>query len=441
VAPNKPSTPLPADAYDYIRMTVLPRLHGFLAGLLSLLSKLAQPGAWPSQAAWTQFYDCQAEEPNVKATFESAMEDVNTTGGLETLRGWLSTIHVSALVSMGLTSTLPGFYEDFDLTQAYILASFNAPGMTLTSLTWTWKHLLAALLINCKSVDFLQARAALLDRHCLGPTFARLQHEWARLEADKLDDAGSPDLAAEMQREAQLVSLSSHLVSTLYDLLCPVAERDRKTAEPCLCLVASAVPAVPVESPVARWFMAGDLGRQSALLGFLVASLGWRASVGWGKALTLILRWLPAAVTMNQAIAHGLHTTLLPRLLRILAQPDQSDHHSAAAHLFCELYKWTVFLGLPSLEPALLSLPGITPPALAAYHQALVTAPPKTLKAQKEATRVLLKPWQAEAAKEFSGKAFRVGKMPEKLVLLRKLKAVPDENEVTADDIDNLFNA
>jgi hypothetical protein len=117
-----------------------------------------------------------------------------------------------------------------------------------------------------------------------------------------------------------------------------------------------------------------------------------------------------------------------------------ADQHSGAAQLAGELYKWSIFLSYDiGVESIFASLPAISPDSLQAWRIALAE-PNRTAKQHREASRAFFKPMQAAMAKEASGKTFVVPRLPEKLVLLKRLKEEPKlEDEVTAEDIDALF--
>lgn len=169
-------------------------------------------------------------------------------------------------------------------------------------------------------------------------------------------------------------------------------------------------------------------------------ALGWRQTVGYGKLLLLALRWL-STLAMNQKLhEHIFSTGLLPATLSILARPDLADQHSGAAQLAGELYKWSIFLSYDAgVESIFCSLPAITLASLQSLRISL-TEPNRTAKQHRESCRLFFKPMQSAMAKEASGKAFVVPRLPEKLVLLKRLKEEPkQEDEVTAEDIDALF--
>lgn len=185
------------------------------------------------------------------------------------------------------------------------------------------------------------------------------------------------------------------------------------------------------------------------ILRLIVASLGWRPSVGTSKSFVIALRWIPVWAAGHPAITSPLlfnpdgpslfHSTLIT-----LTTPSVSDLHPAAAQLAGELYKYSMLLGCQTtsgLEPALSSLPTITPNALTTFREALTAsgAARSSAKQHREAARTFFRPVQQAAASQASGRSTFVQRLPEKLLLIKKLKVVKEEDEVTAEDIDALF--
>lgn len=421
---------------DYVRGTVVPRLLAFLLQLLRAVQRLQDPRAWPApdeQALWHElFARRQSDATNVQGAMDPAEEAAPADSNpVQTVRGWFSTVLVSALVSTGYAARLPGFYGDLAGLAEY-LGRFEPATCSLWSATWTYKHLLHPLLAGCPGPQALgPAFGGALDRVLAG-TLARLQGEWAGLLTQPADDP-----AAEVEREAELVMVSGVVVNMLYDVLYPAGERDKR-AEPFLDLTAGSQPGLPVQSPTAVWLATADAGRQETLVQLLACGLGWRQSVGLNKLLLLALRWLPA-LAASPALHESLFSTgLLPAALTLLARPGSADYYPGAAQLVAELYKWAIFLRYDAaVERTLLSLPHTSADALAVLKAGLLE-PGRTSKAHRDACRAFFKPMQAILTHEASGKAFVVPRLPEKLVLLKRLKEeVPDP--VTEDMFEALF--
>lgn len=185
------------------------------------------------------------------------------------------------------------------------------------------------------------------------------------------------------------------------------------------------------------------------VLRLTVAALGWRPSVGSSKAFVIATRWLPVWAAQPAGTGELLFAPDGPSLfhaaLVTLSTPSAADLHPAAAQLASELYKYSLLLGCHSssnLEPALSSLPAITPAALQVLRDALSApgAAKSSAKQHREAARVFFRPMQMALASQASGRANFVQRLPERLLLIKKLKVVKEEDEVTAEDIDALFS-
>ncbi len=433
---------------DYNRGTIVPRMLSFLVGFLGCLQKLSSPEFWSStpeeQVVWHDlFVRRQNDATNVHTAFDPATLDTgNDVSGIQTVRGWMNAVQVSALVSTGLCSKLPGFYSSYSLTPlCNYLAGFDPTTASIWSITWNTKHLLHHLLVNCNDPSTLEAPLPAHLNRILGATSSRLTSEWIALEECKNSEnfRGSADLAAEIERESELIAASQLLINLLYDTLYPLGERDKKV-EPCLDMNNRASPELPFQSKLAIWMITGDLTRQEVILRVLIDSLSWRHTVGFSKILLLALRWTPTLM-MNQALHASIFSSdksLLSATFRIIVRPELSDFHSSSTQLACELYKWSIFFGYhEQIEVMLSSLPGSSPQALNIWRVALFEL--KTSKQHREAARVFFRPIQASAARETAGKAFVVPKLPEKLILLKKLKEPDPADEVTAEQIENLF--
>lgn len=252
---------LSASVSEYVRGSIGPRLTGALLGLLTTLQSISRPGGvWTQneEALWHDlFARRQPDATNVLAALDpvcpAASDSANSTS---TLRGWFSTVTVSALVSLGLLAKAPGFFADTRLIEtvwAPYLAAWDATAASPWALSWLLKHALHPLLVaanispteSLASLTRCPAFSSALDS-LFSMILSRLQSDWTALDAGA---AGSPE--EELERESELIMLSSALLNLAYDVLFPMAERSSRL-EPFLDL-ASRQPPSPVASPISHW--------------------------------------------------------------------------------------------------------------------------------------------------------------------------------------------
>jgi len=468
---------------DYVRGTVAPRLCSALLSLLIALQSLRSRVAWndipDGHALWNElFAKRQSDTTNVLATFHPLQSCSSQSDPLATLRGWFSTVTVSALVSLGLLTRTPGFFASPRQLDAWtpLLAGCDPATASPWALTWLLKHAVHPLMLAAHENADDEVRRALsgaaafnaaLDQFL--PALAlRLHTEWRSI--DTVSSNGTASLQEEMERESELVMLSTATLSLLYDTLFPAAERmnSNKTqaiptagnqgvitrSEPFLDLTVSPPlpPPPPTTAPTALWLATANPDRMLTVLRMAVMALGWRPAAGTGRAFVIASRWIPVWC-QHPSIPHSQLYALLFEpspstdiqsmmgvCLMTLGMPARSDLHQHATSLVAELYKWAILLRVetPSLEPCLSTLPSCSPHSLSVFRAALLDPTRASAKSHREASRSFFKPMQSASASLAAGRTACIPKLPEKLVLMKRLKEA--EPEVSAEDIDALFS-
>lgn len=265
--------------------------------------------------------------------------------------------------------------------------------------------------------------------------------------------------ARESAQEALLGTSTSALLGLFFDLLLPVAERDKRS-DPVLDLghlrSRTAVHADPTSSPLALFIMRQEQSQLTGrLLTLLISLLRWRrvapgtvssvalspavySAACLSKVTAIIARWLPSLMLAPGAIHHEtLLGGLVSPLLEALMMPALSEQHAAVTALLTELLKWQIYYKYDAIERHIESVLGLSPllqPILRELRTYfLQAAPPPSVKSQRAHVRSTLVRALQQQALAAGGVTSTVPRLPDRLVVLRKLKA-----EAAAEDDVNL---
>ncbi|PJF18739.1 Exportin 5 [Paramicrosporidium saccamoebae] len=339
-----------------------------------------------------------------------AMADSMDTVSTKSLRGWFYMLRVSAYMNFGLFGTLGSSALGGALEPVFA----NCNAFSITQWTLLTKHLAAPMFLASNVQPSQPSMLLLVERFGL----VQLEAAWQTFFRAQADQA---ELRMETALETLLTAATNALLTLLYDVLCPVSERDKRT-DPVLDIVAlrdSARRPVPEpsHSPLARMLISDEVLCPKIVL-LLAAMLRWKAALTLGKTLSILMRWLP--LLMERAVLHEtLFGPILAALLAALSSTQLGDHHPVVTAALTEFCKWQLVLGYDAMDRQIHAiLPGTTIPQNA----------PGTTKQQRSHVRAtLVRPLQQQALSA-TGITSVLPRLPDRLVVLNKLKLQPEIN-------------
>jgi hypothetical protein len=285
-----------------------------------------------------------------------AMADSMDSVSTKSLRGWFYMLRVSNYMNFGLFGTLGSSALGGALEP--VLA--NCEAFSITQWTLLTKHLAAPMFLAAVVQPSLPSMLLLVERFGL----VQLEAAWQTFfRAQAAPDRS--ELRMETTLETLLTAATNALLALLYDVLCPISERDKRT-DPVLDIVAlrnSARRPVPEpsHSPLARMLISDDALCPKIVL-LLAAMLRWKAALTLGKTLSILMRWLPLLMERS-ALHETLFGPILAALLAAVSSTQLGDHHPTVTAALTEFCKWQLVLGYDAMDRQIHNiLPGTTIP-------------------------------------------------------------------------------
>lgn len=407
------------------------------------------------------------------------MAETGEAVGGRSLRAHYYMLRVTAYLNLGaLYALAPQLLWTNGSTEQLLAPLTGAESFSLTQWTLLTKHLLTPMLLSVGTAEGLvRARRDVIQRlltaliEQLGMGTLQEAHRQFEGEVSKVGMSShhastitsaavsvtDNSTARESAQEALLGTTTSALLGLFFDLLLPVAERDKRS-DPTLDLghlrSRTAVHADPTSNPLALFIVRQDQSQlTNRLLHLLISLLRWRrvasgtaaslspavySATCLSKVTAIIARWLPSLMLTPGAIHHEtLLSGLVPPLLEALMMPALSEQHAAVTALLTELFKWQVYYKYDVIErhiESTLGLSSIFQPMLQELRNYFLQAsPPPSVKSQRTHVRSTLVRALQQQALAAGGVTSTVPRLPDRLVVLRRLKA-----EAAAEDDVNL---